>query len=1242
MRNHIKNTLRHSVVAAALALLGSTSLFAQRAFMRVVVPEDPPVLSLGDRVTFQVLIDPQSKELSGFTVFLTIDPAVFKPIIVDTVYNNPEDSSDVTYEPFVQGNAPGDYEINSTHGDVWAASYVDSNGIAGFQLDYGQSRAPGSSEYFSSLRTGADFELIVVDLPSDPGGNTTLQFDHKEFQGRNCKFWLAEGGIGQNMATTNFTIPVGGVNIAPAIPDSLIAPGATIRIPLADHFVSGLYTLTDVTWSLSGEVEPGGTTIFIDPADTNLVVTSGVFDHGIVQALLTMVSNDLVYSDTQSVRITVDYPPILTIPLPAQPFTYDEDDSLTFDPHTDIFDDADDSGGNISMWLTPPTPIYVNYEPTGETITFSAAPNWYGNATSRLYIQDALGVTIDTLIDFTVNAVNDTPVVDLDSVGVLLDTVIIHYGPSGADTLALANYISDVDDPYGDLAISASSLDVTHVSATLFSVDSLVLATVGSGWYGDVPVEVTATDDGTPALTGQDTIIVRIEPWPPEIVFTGPIKIDATQDPADTTLDLTSWVNDPDTPPADMRWDFRVLDAVDTTAVDPDVVFTPNNTTMTTVTVSAPSGYRAMDIVEMTVTNNDSYALTDVDTVLLYVFDTFAPMIAPLPDVTIYRDTVVQVLDLDDYVADLVDDPADITWSATWQGQLYSVTIGADHVVTIATNPLYFGPDTVTFTATNSQDSSSTAQMAVRVIPRSEQPPVWEPMPEFVEIVWPDTIPLFILTDMVRDDFLPGNQLVYAAYSDPDPLKPLIVLMDTAATYQTRIAVPGLGNYTTWLYFTAEDTAGNISPSDTIRVAVRDSYSPVWVQMPTVRMGFNETYRDTLSKYLSDLDTPLSSLAITVIRDNNLISTAYDPVTMELVIQSQSKGPSAYITLIANDGHLPIPNTATTRFKVIIDQPVDVTPPEGTLTYFFNPVADRWINYVLVADSTAVSKKSTYVKDNLEVSLTFIPQDTLPGTQIWRAPKEFTIPGTYSLSVDLFDNANNVRTLPLNHTVSLSKAMGDRFTSPDGRLTVSYPALPISEGKLVILAEESLSADLAKQLGVPGDEYLPDKLYALDANLPEPISMTFSTRLAKAAGAYYAFFEVSGDQRTRIETQTDGEGLFEADIVIGRELVFAASEVRAEEGLLPYNDLRLYPNPFNATLQVRFKLRTPEKGRIIIFNILGREVFSTPQATFTAGVNAFQWQGLDQRGGQAPSGLYFIRLVTKGGTVVTRKVMLLK
>ncbi|MCH7520466.1 MAG: T9SS type A sorting domain-containing protein, partial [Candidatus Marinimicrobia bacterium] len=596
-----------------------------------------------------------------------------------------------------------------------------------------------------------------------------------------------------------------------------------------------------------------------------------------------------------------------------------------------------------------------------------------------------------------------------------------------------------------------------------------------------------------------------------------------------------------------------------------------------------------------------------------------------------------------------------IKWSYTGGDSLLRVIIGTDNVVSVTTDPSYFGPDTIIFTATNPDGLSSTGAMAVRVNPRIDGPPLWYPLIDEVEVVSGNSTPLFILKQRVKDDFTPFGSLVITPVVNPDPLKPLTVTTIDPAVDSTALTVPTQNNYLTWLYFTATDAGGLSSQSDTIFVDVRDSFSPVWQRIPAVRMETNSIYRDTLNKYISDRDTPLANLTLGFdpASVDSRITVSYDAITTELVIRSSGAPSSSFLTLLASD---PLPEGNTTNFslEVTVAQAFDIEPPDGAITYFFHPVSNRWINYVVVADSTASQFKPNYIKRiNLftvrDEPLAFVQRDSLPGLQTWVAPKKFPAGGVYELTVDLIDYAANVKTLSLDLAVALSKSSGDIFASPDQQLTISYPPLAIENDRLIVLAEMPEPEDLrlpghtlGASRGAKDRELRVGTIYALDTNLPEPILVTFTYHQEQLSGAYYSFYEVEGTELLKIETYTRGAGQFQADVLTGRDIIFGPSDSRAHDGPLPEGYLLSYPNPFNATLQLRFLLRSGDTGRIVIYNILGREIFSTLKRPFSAGVNGFSWHGINQQGQPVPTGLYFIQVQTDGGTVLTRKVTLLK
>jgi len=83
-----------------------------------------------------------------------------------------------------------------------------------------------------------------------------------------------------------------------------------------------------------------------------------------------------------------------------------------------------------------------------------------------------------------------------------------------------------------------------------------------------------------------------------------------------------------------------------------------------------------------------------------------------------------------------------------------------------------------------------------------------------------------------------------------------------------------------------------------------------------------------------------------------------------------------------------------------------------------------------------------------------------------------------------------------------------------------------------------------------------------------------------------------------------------------------------------------YPNPFNASTEIRFSL--PETGRVTlsVFNLLGQEVARLADRRMNAGGHRIAWTA-----GDLPSGMYFCRLQAQGAAQSyssTRKMMLVK
>ena len=99
----------------------------------------------------------------------------------------------------------------------------------------------------------------------------------------------------------------------------------------------------------------------------------------------------------------------------------------------------------------------------------------------------------------------------------------------------------------------------------------------------------------------------------------------------------------------------------------------------------------------------------------------------------------------------------------------------------------------------------------------------------------------------------------------------------------------------------------------------------------------------------------------------------------------------------------------------------------------------------------------------------------------------------------------------------------------------------------------------------------------------------------------------------------------------------AAKEVTSVASGLDPN----YPNPFNASTQIAYRLVTPGPVRLEIYNVLGQPVHTLVDEFQVAGFHQVHWDARDQRGFAVAAGVYISRLHYPGG-VQTRRLLLLK
>jgi len=87
---------------------------------------------------------------------------------------------------------------------------------------------------------------------------------------------------------------------------------------------------------------------------------------------------------------------------------------------------------------------------------------------------------------------------------------------------------------------------------------------------------------------------------------------------------------------------------------------------------------------------------------------------------------------------------------------------------------------------------------------------------------------------------------------------------------------------------------------------------------------------------------------------------------------------------------------------------------------------------------------------------------------------------------------------------------------------------------------------------------------------------------------------------------------------------------------------RSYPNPFNPLTTIEFALPAPTAATVAVHDLRGRLVRTLFAGALPAGRHEVRWDGRDERGGWAASGVYLVRLATADGGRQTLKVTLSK
>ncbi|MDZ4122170.1 MAG: FlgD immunoglobulin-like domain containing protein, partial [Candidatus Cloacimonadaceae bacterium] len=85
--------------------------------------------------------------------------------------------------------------------------------------------------------------------------------------------------------------------------------------------------------------------------------------------------------------------------------------------------------------------------------------------------------------------------------------------------------------------------------------------------------------------------------------------------------------------------------------------------------------------------------------------------------------------------------------------------------------------------------------------------------------------------------------------------------------------------------------------------------------------------------------------------------------------------------------------------------------------------------------------------------------------------------------------------------------------------------------------------------------------------------------------------------------------------------------------------LTSYPNPFNPSATISFIAPKAGKMKLSIYNIKGQKVRSIHDGSISSGHHSFTWNGVNESGAMAGSGVYFVRIEMDGKSQTHKMVM---
>lgn len=625
-------------------------------------------------------------------------------------------------------------------------------------------------------------------------------------------------------------------------------------------------------------------------------------------------------------HVSTAEPPVVA-DIPGQ--TINEGSTFTTINLDNYVSDPDNPDSEISWEATGQSELTVSIVSRVATITIPDA-EWYGSEVITFTATDPDLLSDSDAATFTVNAVNDAPGFTGGADETVLEDAGLQTVPSWATNISAG--------PANE-STQALTFNVSNDNNALFSVQPAI-ASNGTLTYtpavnanGSATVTVTLQDNGGTANGGDDTsdpqyFTITVTAVNDAPSFTAGLDQLISED--DDTQTLPNWATAITAGPANESTQtlafqvsnnnnalFSTQPAISSTGT---LTYTPAENASGTATVTV-----ALQDNGGTANGGDDTSDPQYFTITVVPVND-APVVGDIPNQSVPEGGSFTTITLDNYVSDVDNTDAEMTWSYSGNSQLSVSIINRIATVSIP-SASWSGSETITFTAED-PNLASDSDAATFTVSAVNDPPIVSDIPNQT-IDEGGTFATIHLDDYVEDAEDPDEDIVWS-YSGNDELS--VSILNRVATVSTPDADwNGLETIT----FTATDQDGLSNSDDaTFRVTpVNDD--PVVADIPdqTVDEGASFT-TITLDNYVTDVDNADNEITWTW-SGNSELGVSITNRIATITIPDVDWNGAETITFTATDpGLLSDSDPAAFTVTAVNDAPVvtdipDQTIPEG-------------------------------------------------------------------------------------------------------------------------------------------------------------------------------------------------------------------------------------------------------------------------------------------------------------------------